>query len=202
MFCADCGEKMRLGWNNTTNGSKKKPRKYVRHNFNCGRYNRHGKIACNSHYIKMNDMNSIVLADIRSMASLVIEDENAARQQFLAHKSKLTEHQIESDKKRLRDGKYCLDELRKLIPSIYEDKVLRKIPENVCVDLLEKYQAEQRMLSAEVEELETKMSAVKQDEDDVEEFIRRLKKYTDVQELTREMCLELIEYITKGVINH
>lgn len=56
MFCADCGEKMRLAWNNTTNGSKKNPRKYVRHNFNCGRYNRHGKIACNSHYIKMKDI--------------------------------------------------------------------------------------------------------------------------------------------------
>ena len=27
-------------------------------------------------------------------------------------------------------------------------------------------------------------------------FMGRLKKYTDVQELTREMCLELIEYIT------
>lgn len=30
----------------------------------------------------------------------------------------------------------------------------------------------------------------------MDEFIRRLKKYTDVQELTREMCLELIEHIT------
>ncbi|MDE5992932.1 MAG: DUF4368 domain-containing protein, partial [Oscillospiraceae bacterium] len=30
---------------------------------------------------------------------------------------------------------------------------------------------------------------------DVEMFIQRLKKYVDVQELTREMCLELIEYI-------
>ena len=36
----------------------------------------------------------------------------------------------------------------------------------------------------------------KQDEENAEEFIRRLKKYTDVQELTREMCLELIECIT------
>ena len=47
-----------------------------------------------------------------------------------------------------------------------------------------------------MEELEAKLSAVKQDEDDVEEFICRLKKYTDVQELTREMALELVEYIT------
>ena len=51
-------------------------------------------------------------------------------------------------------------------------------------------------MSAEVKELEANLSAVKQDEQDAEEFIRRLRKYTDVQELTREMCLELIEYIT------
>ena len=196
MFCADCGEKMRLGWNNTTNGSKKKPRKYVRHNFNCGRYNRHGKIACKSHYIKMKDMNALVLADIRSMAALVVEDENEARRQFLAHKEKQNAHQTEAEQKRLREGKTRLAELETLIPSIYEDKVLGKIPESVCVNLLEKYQTEQRALSAEVKALEEKLSAVQKDEQDVEEFIRRLKKYTDVQELTREIALELIEYIT------
>lgn len=196
MFCADCGEKMRLGWNNTTNGSKKKPRKYVRHNFNCGRYNRHGKIACKSHYIKMKDINALVLADIRSMAALVVEDESEARRQFLAHKEKQNAHQTEAEQKRLREGKARLAELETLIPSIYEDKVLGKIPEAVCVNLLEKYQAEQRALSAEAKALEEKLSSVQKDEQDVEEFIRRLKKYTDVQELTREIALELIEYIT------
>ncbi|MDE5992165.1 MAG: DUF4368 domain-containing protein, partial [Oscillospiraceae bacterium] len=43
---------------------------------------------------------------------------------------------------------------------------------------------------------ESRLNSVKQDENDVDEFIKRLKKYTDVQELTHEMCLELIEYIT------
>ena len=196
MFCADCGEKMRLGWNNTTNGSKKKPRKYVRHNFNCGRYNRQGKQGCPSHYIKMNDINALILADIRSMAVLVLEDEEAARKQFLSKKEQINSKQTAEEQKHLRDGQYRLSELEKLIPSIYEDKVLGKIPEDMCVNLLEKYQAEQKTLSEEVEQLEAKLNAVKQDESDVEEFIRRLKKYTDVQELTREMCLELIEYIT------
>ena len=62
--------------------------------------------------------------------------------------------------------------------------------------LIAKYEAEQRELSAEVAELEEALSTIRQDEEDVELFIERLKKYTDVQELTREMCLELIEYIT------
>ncbi|MCM1164794.1 MAG: DUF4368 domain-containing protein, partial [Lachnospiraceae bacterium] len=134
--------------------------------------------------------------NIRSMAALVVEDEAAARRQFLAKKEQINSRQTAEEQKRLRDGKYRIAELEKLIPSIYEDKVLGKIPEEVCVGLLEKYRAEQKTLSEEVTTLEAKLNAVKQDESDVDEFIRRLKKYTDVQELTREMCLELIEYIT------
>lgn len=195
MFCADCGEKMRLGWNNTRH-QRGGPREYYRHNFNCGRYNRNGKLACNSHYIKMKDINALVLADIRSMAALVLEDEEAARQQFLSKKEQINTRQTAEEQKQLHSGKYRLAELETIIPSIYEDKVLGKIPEDVCVSLLEKYQAEQKALSEEIEQLEAKLNAVKQDENDVDEFIKRLKKYTDVQELTREMCLELIEYIT------
>ena len=144
----------------------------------------------------MNDIHAIILADIRSKASLIVDDENAARQTFLAKKEQINSRQPADEEKRLRNGKLRLSELENLIPSIYEDKVLGKIPEDVCVNLLEKYQAEQKELSEGIDRLERKLHSVKQDENDVEEFISRLKKYTDVQELTREMALELIEYIT------
>lgn len=62
--------------------------------------------------------------------------------------------------------------------------------------LIAKYESEQKELSVEVAELEETLSTIRQDEEDAELFIERLKKYTDVQELTREMCLDLIEYIT------
>ena len=144
----------------------------------------------------MKDINALVLADIRSMAALVLEDEEAARKRFLSKKEQINSKQTAEEQKHLRDGQYRLAELEKLIPSIYEDKVLGKIPEDVCVNLLEKYQAEQKALFEDVERLEAKLNAVKQDESDIDELIKRLKKYTNVQELTREMCLELIEYIT------
>lgn len=196
MFCANCGQKMRLMYNNTTNGSKKNPRKYVRHNYNCGYYMRFGKRFCNSHYIKMKDINALVLSDIKMRAKLVIADEQDARDFFLSHKQKHSSEQLSADSKHLDAARKRLAELEKLIPSIYEDKLIGKIPEEVCVKLLEKYQAEQKELSAEAEKIEIKLSAARQDKQDVEEYIRRLKKYADVPELTREMCLELIEYIT------
>ena len=71
-----------------------------------------------------------------------------------------------------------------------------KVSEDVAMKLIAKYETEQKELSAEVAELEEKFSTIRQDEEDVALFMERLRKYTDVQELTREMCLELIEYIT------
>lgn len=196
MFCADCGGKMRLMYNNTTNGSKKKPRKYIRHNYQCGAYSRFGKFYCTSHYIKMKDINALVLEDIKMRAKLVVENEETARAYFMAQKEQYNSEQFEADTKCLNNASKRLAELEKLIPSIYEDKVVGKIPEDVCVKLLEKYQTEQKLLTEEVEQINSKLTEAKQDRQDVEEYIRRLKKYEGVPELTREMALELIEYIT------
>ena len=38
--------------------------------------------------------------------------------------------------------------------------------------------------------------AVKQEEADIDEFMSRLRKYAGATELTREMCLDLIGYVT------
>ena len=129
-------------------------------------------------------------------AKLVIDNEETARAYFLAQKEQYNSEQYETDINHLNAANKRLAELEKLIPSIYEDKVIGKIPEDVCVKLLEKYQAEQKALADEVEQINKKLSTAKQDRQDVEEYITRLKKYADVPELTREMALELIEYIT------
>ena len=89
-----------------------------------------------------------------------------------------------------------LAELDALIQNVYEDKVIGKIPQAVCVSLLEKYQHEKDGMQAECEELEKRSAIKRQDEQDVDEFIRHLKKYAGAEVLTREMALELIEYIT------
>lgn len=89
-----------------------------------------------------------------------------------------------------------MQELDTLIRTIYEDKVLGKMSEDVAMKLIEKYEAEQKELPTEVADLEEKFSMIRQNEEDVDLFMNRLKKYTDVQELTREMCLEFMEYIT------
>ena len=53
-----------------------------------------------------------------------------------------------------------------------------------------------KSLSVEYEATLEREKALKQDETYVDEFISRLKKYAAAEELTREMCLALISYVT------
>ena len=87
-------------------------------------------------------------------------------------------------------------ELDKLISSVYEDKVSGKIPEDICVGLLEKYQAEKLKLQNERSEIEKRQADTTKERANVDEFISRLKTYLTIPTLTREMCMELIEFVT------
>ncbi len=195
IFCPDCGSTVRLSWNTTHKGKGRVQVRY-RHFYNCGAYSRAGKYVCTSHYIKCKDMQELVIADIRAHAELVLHDEDKARQEFLKRKEFVSAHQANDEKRQYEKALKRLNELELLIQSTYEDKVLKKVPENVCTRLLEKYESERENLTAETETLQKKLSEEKQNALDVEEFISRIKKYVDIRELTRELCLEIIEYIT------
>jgi len=79
-----------------------------------------------------------------------------------------------------------------------EDKLKGKIPENVCISLLEKYKTEHDSLSERVQVLRVELEQQSQDESDIDEFIRRIKKFVDIEELDRAMALELIDHIEVG----
>ncbi|WP_417123715.1 recombinase family protein [Ruminococcus bicirculans (ex Wegman et al. 2014)] len=195
LFCPDCGYKMKAAGRKRTLKSGELISECY---YNCSSYVLHGKELCSTHYISQKQIEAVIIADIRSMAELVVKDEQTARAAFLSKKEQQTSRQSKADIKKLNDSKHRLAELENLMQSVYEDKVMGKIPEHICVSFLEKYEAEQQELRAVIADLEERLSAEKQDREDVEEFIRRLKKYVDVQTLTRELGLELIEYVTVG----
>lgn len=195
LFCPDCGYKMKAAGRKRTLKSGELIRECY---YNCSSYVLHGKELCSTHYISQKQIEAVIIADIRSMAELVVKDEQTARAAFLSKKEQQTSRQSKADIKKLNDSKHRLAELENLMQSVYEDKVMGKIPEHICVSFLEKYEAEQQELRAVIADLEERLSAEKQDREDVEEFIRRLEKYVDVQTLTRELGLELIEYVTVG----
>jgi hypothetical protein len=161
----------------------------------CGYHNRFGKNYCSTHYINRGLIEGIILADIQEMCELA-KDEKTATAEFLRRKRAYIDVQNISDTKRMKTVGSRLAELDKLIQSVYEDKVAGRIEPDMAFDMLDKYQAEKKTLKTEYDEMNARCESERQDEEDVAEFISRLKRYAGATELTREMCLDLIEYAT------
>lgn len=186
-YCADCGSKFKQA------GSAKRKNSVT--GYACGQYARFGKKYCSSHFITEHELEDIILADIKRRIDLVMNDDKA-REKYLARKQGLYAEQHIGDKKKLRDISKRIAELDRLIASVYEDKVTGKMPEEIAFTLLDKYQTEKKSLQAESDEMQKRTDMAKQDEADVDEYIRRLKSYVNAEELTRQMALDLIKYVT------
>lgn len=196
MFCADCGAKMRLGWNTTY--IKRLGRENTYFNFNCGTKSRMGSSACFSHFIPVPVLEQIVKQDVAAKAKMIIGRESEFKQRYLQRQTTLADANQAEVKKELKRVEKRSRELDKLIEAAFEEKVAGKIPESVCVKLIEKYTAEQTDLQEKIVLLNDGLKEVTQAKTDVDEFIRRLKLYFDSPTLTREMCLALCKETVTG----
>ena len=125
-------------------------------------------------------------------------DEEKAKEHFFRERAKCGERNRHSDEKRLRSLNNRLAELDKLIQFAFEEKVLGNLPESVCANLCQKYQSEKESTQKRIAELEKRLAEADTIETYAEEYITRLKRYGRCEQLTREMCLQLIEFITVG----
>jgi len=190
LVCADCGKKLKL----------KTSRKGTVETcyFYCRTYVNLGKKYCTSHSISERLIERIVLQDIQSMQKKITFDEQRAKERFIRERARSNEQNRYSDEKQLKAYKSRLAELDKLIQSAFEERVLGNLPETVCVSLCKKYQKEKISVEEGIGKIEKRLAQASKDEDDADEYIRRLKSYGKCEELTREMCLQLIDFITIG----
>ena len=190
LFCADCGGKMKLNYINR-NGK-------IDFNFNCGNHMRLGKSYCFSHFIQAKDIEAIVLDDIRTMAQRIVLDEKTIREDFIRHNAELADKAIKSAKKELQVKRKRTEELSRLMQLAYEDRLKGKMPEDICLNFIQRYSEEQKKLEAEIAELETRLTETTNTIQSADEFIRNIKKYLEAPELTREMCYELLDRVVVG----
>lgn len=197
LVCPDCGKKLKI---KTTNRPYRDTG-VCQCGFACRTYVDLGKKYCTSHSITEREIESIVLLDIQAMLNNVIIDEEKARESFIRGKAKSNEQNRYSDERQLKAYKSRLAEIDKLIQTAFEERVLKNMPESVCINLCDKYQKERAVLEEEIIKIEKRLAEASKDEADVDEYIRRLKKYGKCETLTREMCLQLIKFITVGEKN-
>lgn len=190
LICADCGRKLKF-----KSSGKRTPPCNI---FLCRTYVDLGKRYCSSHAIAERRIESIVLSDMRAMLGEIKIDEDSAKEHFLSEMTKRGGRSRLSDENQLRLLKSRIAELDKLIKTAFEDKVLGNLPESICKDLLEKYQNEKDCTADKIAEIEDRLEREQSSGIDVGEYISHLKRYARLEKLTREMCLQLIAFITIG----
>ena len=154
--------------------------------------------ACFSHFITVPVLEKIVMQDIAEKAEKILGHESEFKARYFERQAALADKNQAEVRKELKRAEKREKELDKLVETAFEEKVSGKIPESVCVRLIEKYTAEQAELKEKIAALTQGLEEVQQVKTDVDEFIRRLRKYCKEPKLTREMCLSLFEKIIIG----
>ena len=91
-----------------------------------------------------------------------------------------------------------LPELDKLIMSAYEDKVLGRVPESVCIQLLNQYEVERREKQDRRKELTEQLAVSRENEKSVDAWLDMMQDYAQLEELDRPTLVRLIEKIVIG----
>ena len=190
--CMDCGSSMRYMRDYRKKVSDREPeyKAYV-----CNRYASGGKNACSSHYINQKVLTQIVLADIRCKAIWAQNGRDKLREKILAQKESAGREKARTLQAELSAIDRRLPELDRLVQSAYEDKVLGKIPENLCVQLLNGYEAERKAKQERKRELTEQLAASRENEQSIDAWLDMVQNYYDLQELDRPTLMRLIQKI-------
>ena len=195
VYCAECGFKMR---NHTEKFTYKdgSPGRYS--SFICGNYARSGKSACTIHTIYENVLEQIFLEDIREKARFAAHDPEMLAQHILRLKDKEAQSHRTSCEQELKAVKTRLDELERLMQSLYEDKYSGTVPQSVFQTLIRKYETERAKKAAALPELELKLKAHMENRQDAGRWTEIIRQYTEITKLDESILFALVDRIEVG----
>ena len=197
LACMDCGSVMRHhgDYHKCKDGT---PVNSTYESYLCNRYCSSGKGSCTAHTINQKVLIQVVLHDIRKKAELAKRNPDSLAEQIQARRRAATAEQMKQASILLDSVDKRLAELGKLVQSVYEDKVLGRIPESVCVQLMNQYEAERTGKLEQKSRLAAELESYRQETDDVRQWMALIQEYTRLENLDRPTLLRLIRRIEVG----
>ena len=105
---------------------------------------------------------------------------------------------VKKGEKEYAEAKKRIEEIDQIINRLYEDKVSGGLSTERFAKMLATYEAEQETLRMKCETLQAQITAARTTSDNAKQFIRVVKKFTEMQELTPEIVATLIEHVEIG----
>ncbi len=190
VYCVDCGKPLVLHRAHTMEA--------VKNNFMCYTYKKKGKDVCSAHYIRELDLTQIILDDLRRVTHFARQKERLFAEYINRKNSAELRREINTVQKELESMRRRNKELTVLFKRLYEDNVLGRVTNEQFRILSGDYNVEQKELSAAIPEKESRLENLKASAANVEAFIEKAKRYTEISELTPEILRLFISRIEVG----
>ena len=186
LYCGDCGHKLWFNFN------QKNPS--IRF-FSCSNYKGMRGTCENTHYIREDALEQVVLMELRMLADFLesAEDEFAELLEQKTNKDIIRERTTAEGA--LSTAKARSKKLLGLFQKLYEDNVEGKVTDEWFMQLSNKYEAEQEELKRQMFELQEKLDKIDQMQTAKDDFLRAIRKFMEMQTLTPILLRELIEKI-------
>ena len=187
LFCKDCGAKLYYCTSN-----KFTPDKDF---YRCSNYKNNSTKSCTSHNIKDYALRELVFDNVKKAISYISSFEDLFIQNKLDASLEEQQKEFNANKKLLSQYEKRVKDIDNLIQHIYEDSISGKITDDRFATLSVNYEKEQKELKEKINELTITLDENKQEEIDLTTFIGKVRKYTNIKELTPEIINELIDKI-------
>ena len=190
LHCSDCGANLNYKFTHDNPNN---------HYFSCRNKRANNGLCGKTHHIRVDAITEIVkqqLSDIVHFAALyedefvkIVMDEQYKQIQLMQRKNKES----------LQIALTRMKEIDILYEKLYEEKIIGNLNEDRYQKLSIKYEDEQLELNKKIKHLKKIVSEEEKHELNADGFLRLVRKYTDIQELTADM---LAEFIDKIVVHH
>ena len=189
LYCADCGNHLTI---------QRVARNRKMDNFSCATYRKKKKGLCSCHRILVSDLETIVKEDLQKVCEYVFLHEKEFTDEYLSGSKKETakfQSKTKAELKRLSERQ---EEIGKIIRKLYEDNVNGRITDERFDFLAKSYEDEGNELKTKIQEFKNALASSVQDEEKLSKFLKVVKSYTEIEELTPEILNSFIEKIYIG----
>ncbi len=186
VFCADCKQKL---YYSTTKYFEKR-----QDFFTCSTH-RANKDKCSGHYIRAVVLEDLVWNHMKEVISYVTRYEAHFRVEMEQKLRLQSEETIRVYKKRLAQAEKRIGELDRLFIKIYEDNAKGKLNDDRFTMMSKTYEDEQAQLKVEIVNLQKEIEVQERQIEDLEQFIQRARRHTDLTELTPYALRELVKAV-------
>jgi len=196
VYCLDCGERLyakRSALKNS-DGTYRKYCYYI-----CRKSRTYSDIpTCTPHSILRENLEAVILQDLQCVIRLAKTDERKFAEKLNAASRKESERGLQKARGELAKAKTRISTLDRIISKIYEDNIEGKISDERFATMLASYESEQSDLKTRAVELDRMIGEATEQTENIESFLRLVRSYTEITELSAEVVHEFIKKVLVG----